>query len=71
MPPRWANRTLDEQPWRVGRKVGRTIYAQQGDEPSEDDPLIGVMDTEWLAEIACRAHNTEYGYEEVTRANLG
>ena len=31
--------------WRVGRKVGRTIYRQLGDEPSDDDPLIGVMDT--------------------------
>lgn len=30
---------------RVGRKVGRTIYRQLGPEPSDEDPLIGVMDT--------------------------
>lgn len=42
--------------WRTGRKVGRTIYEQRGDEPSDDDPLIGVMDTpEWAAAaVTCR-----------------
>lgn len=35
--------------WRTGRKVGRTIYIQTGDEPSDDDTLIGVMDTPQLA----------------------
>lgn len=34
---------------RVGRKVGRTIYMQVGVEPSDDDPLVGVMDTPELA----------------------
>jgi hypothetical protein len=39
--------------WRTGRKVGRTIYAQQGQAPSDSDPLIGVMDRpEWAAEAA-------------------
>jgi hypothetical protein len=46
-------------PWRTGRKVGRTIYAQPGPEPSDDDPLIGVMDTPGLAKAAVRAHNWE------------
>lgn len=45
------------QPWRNGRKVGRTIYAQMGPEPSDDDPLIGVMDTRVLAADAVCAHN--------------
>jgi hypothetical protein len=31
--------------WRTGRKVGRTIYAQIGDQPSDHDPLLGLMDT--------------------------
>ena len=66
----WSCRSYDEQPWRIGRKVGRTIYAQQGAAPDDDDPLIGVMDTEWYAEIAVRAHNAEYGYEEITHANF-
>jgi len=44
--------------WRVGRKVGRTIYAMVGPQPSDDDVLIGVMDTEALARDAVGAHNT-------------
>lgn len=43
--------------WRTGRKVGRTLYAQLGPEPSDDDPLIGVMDTTELAAEAVAAHN--------------
>lgn len=43
--------------WRTGRKVGRTIYQMTGPEPSDDDPLIGVMDTPALAEDAVRSHN--------------
>jgi len=44
-------------PWRTGRRVGRTIYAQQGPEPSDSDPLIGVMDTPELAALAVAARN--------------
>jgi hypothetical protein len=47
----------DKVRWRVGRTVGRTIYAQLGDVPSDLDPLIGVMDTIRLAIVACEAHN--------------
>jgi hypothetical protein len=43
--------------WRVGRKVGRTIYRQLGPEPSDDDELIGMMDTVELAQEAATAHN--------------
>lgn len=45
------------QPWRTGRKVGRTIYAQPGEHPDDNDPLIGVMDTPALAHEAVTAHN--------------
>jgi ribosomal protein S27AE len=45
------------QPWRTGRKVGRTVYMQPGPEASDSDPLIGVMDTPELAAEACEAHN--------------
>ena len=38
--------------WRTGRKVGRTIYVQVRDEPSDGDHLIGVMDTPELAQEA-------------------
>lgn len=34
---------------RVGRKVGRTLYLQLGEEASDDDALVGVMDTVELA----------------------
>jgi hypothetical protein len=39
--------------WRVGRKVGRTVYATTGGV----DRLIGVMDTPELAERVVRDHN--------------
>lgn len=45
--------------WRTGRRVGRTIYAQAGEHPSDDDLLIGTLDTPELAEAAVRAHNGE------------
>ena len=38
--------------WRTGRKLGRTIYVQVGDRPSDGDHLIGVMDTPGLAQEA-------------------
>lgn len=37
-------------PWRVGRKVGRTIY-------DADDNLIGVMDEQRLAVLAVTCFN--------------
>lgn len=43
--------------WRVGRKLGRTIYRQLGDEPSDRDQLIGMMDTEHVAAMAVEAVN--------------
>lgn len=48
---------LVHKPWRMGRKVGRTIYAQIGPEPSDDDPLVGVMDTRLLAADVVCSHN--------------
>lgn len=50
--PRAAHRS-----WRAGRKVGRTIYAMVGDTPSDDDELIGMMDTQEIALAAVYAHN--------------
>lgn len=48
---------LARQPWRVGRKVGRTIYAMVGPEASDDDVLIGMLDTRELARAAVEQHN--------------
>lgn len=49
----------EEYHWRVGRKVGRTIYlvVNRDNEPSDADVLIGMMDTPELAAEAVRAHN--------------
>jgi hypothetical protein len=47
----------DRLPWRTGRKVGRTIYQQVRPEPSDDDVLIGVMDTPAQAAEAVHARN--------------
>jgi hypothetical protein len=44
-------------PWRVGRTVGRTIYAQADDDHTDAGLLIGVLDTRGLAAEACASHN--------------
>lgn len=44
-------------PWRVGRKVGRNIYAQLGPDPDDGDVIIGQMDSATLAAEAVQAHN--------------
>lgn len=43
--------------WRVGRKVGRTIYRQLLEHPNDGDELVGVMDSVALAQEAVEAHN--------------
>ena len=43
--------------FRIGRKVGRTIYRQVGDRPSDDDELVGMMDDRELAAFAVEAMN--------------
>lgn len=43
-------------PWRVGRSVGRTIYADTCEDANEHI-LIGMMDTPELAAQACDSHN--------------
>lgn len=44
-------------PWRAGRKVGRTIYAMRAADATDEDALIGVMDTPVLAALTVQAHN--------------
>lgn len=51
------NASEDCSVWRTGRKVGRTIYLQVSEEPSDDDTLIGMMDTPELAQHVVDAHN--------------
>lgn len=42
---------------RQGRKVGRTLYELAGAEPSDDDVLVGVVDTPELAALIVAAVN--------------
>ena len=57
----------EEQFWRTGRKVGRTVYAVVGLVPSDHDLLIGVMDTKALAAAAVAAHNSQIVKQPATR----
>lgn len=44
--------------YRVGRKVGRTIYRQTDErQPADGDELIGMMDTRELAAFAVEGMN--------------
>jgi hypothetical protein len=52
--------------WRVGRRVGRTIYRMVGPDPSDNDQLIGMMDTVDLARRAVLANNFLFGQESIT-----
>jgi len=61
-----------ERRWRTGRKVGRTIYRQVGEEPSNDDPLIGVMDTpEWAALVVDAVNQRIAQHPLVTGSETG
>lgn len=44
-------------PWRTGRKLVRTVFAIVGTEASDDDVLLGLMDTDLLAAEVVAAHN--------------
>jgi hypothetical protein len=50
---------MREQPWRVGRHVGRTVYRTRDD--GGDDELIGLMDTPELAQLVVDAVNAAQG----------
>lgn len=48
---------LHLSPWRQGRHEPRHLYAQIGPEASDDDPIVGTLDTPEAAAEACLAHN--------------
>lgn len=43
--------------FRTGRKVGRTLYVQIGDQPDDMDLLIGIVDSADQADIIVNAVN--------------
>lgn len=52
---------LAGRPWRVGRSLGRTVYAQVDDKPGKGDVLLGMMETEFLAQHVVDMHNSTRG----------
>jgi len=44
-------------PWRVGRKLGRTLYIQIGTDAGYHDTFIGLMESPALAAEVCKAMN--------------
>lgn len=57
-------------PWRTGQKLGRTIYAQAGDEPTETDEFLGMMESPELAQRVVDLHNADlddHGYSKTER----
>ncbi len=50
--------------WRIGRKLGRTIYQQADDnQPGSDDVLLGMMDSRDLAQFVVDAVNHFYSID--------
>lgn len=45
---------------RTGRKNGRNIYIQLGDEPHDTDPQVGCIDTSILADAMVQTFNRYY-----------
>jgi hypothetical protein len=43
--------------WRVGTKLGRTVYRQHGIDPCGKDTFLGMMETRELAELTCKVMN--------------
>jgi hypothetical protein len=57
------NPDFTKVPWRVGRSIGRTIYAiVDEDADRKKDIVVGMMDTRELAEEAVVAHNERLSY---------
>lgn len=45
--------------WRTGRKLGRTLYMATGEEPSDQDEFLGIMETRELAQQVADAMNAK------------
>ncbi len=46
--------------WRVGRQIGRTIYAMVGRDATDADVLIGMMDEARDAKHVVDLHNSQF-----------
>ena len=59
-----------EDTMRQGRKVGRTLYLMVGTEASDDDVLVGLVDTPELAQAIVEAYNARSYPPETTRLEM-
>lgn len=50
---------MDAVKIRQGRKVAKTIYVQLGEEPSDDDALVGYIEDPALASLIVARFNGE------------
>lgn len=48
---------MSDGQYRVGRKLGRTLYWQAGPEASDDDDCIGMLDETYIAKQIAQALN--------------
>ena len=57
------------RPWHTDRVSGRAVQAQLGDAPSDNEPVIGMMDTPVFAAHVVKLHNEGLaGVREPVRA---
>jgi hypothetical protein len=61
---------LTALPWRVGRTLGRTVYARTGGDDWKADTPVGMLDTRELAEAACADHNAVLDLEWLAEAGF-
>lgn len=60
---RSAKRAIMNARWRVGRKLGRTLYAETGGDDRAADTVLGMLDSTELAEHIVTLHNTFWSRE--------
>lgn len=49
-------------PWRVGRRLGRTLYAETGGDNRDADVVLGMVDSAELATHIVTVHNASLTY---------
>lgn len=52
---------------RQGRRVSKTIYVQQGEQPADSDPLVGYIEDGQLAGQIVRVFNAAQAGQEIAR----
>lgn len=61
---------LSAFPWRVGRTLGRTVYARTGGDDYKADTEFGMLDTREIAARACADHNAMLDIDWLTEAGF-